>query len=221
MQIAACKSRMVLKADRAGHVLRGVAIGGSTSSNSITTNLPAKPGPQTSGAEFGQAELYSATLYDSDASASPIGLGQERASVPETQWCVFHRFSASFCMFLRSSDSLLAYKRAMLTYKRGQKERCSPVEIHPVCISFWWHSLTLWMETKSECTAVTRATGLTQRHLPLLRLGSNSITHRPLCSLNVSSLGMLVMLTWCFLAKATIAKNIVICSLSVATNAND
>ena len=75
MQIAACKSRMVLKADRAGHVLRGVAIGGSTSSNSITTNLPAKPGPQTSGA----------TLYDSDASASPIGLGQERASVPETQ----------------------------------------------------------------------------------------------------------------------------------------
>ncbi|CAL1127952.1 unnamed protein product [Cladocopium goreaui] len=28
----------------------------------------------------GQAELYSATLYDSDASASPIGLGQERAS---------------------------------------------------------------------------------------------------------------------------------------------
>ena len=87
-QIAACKSGMVLKADSAGHVLRGLAVGSRTSStisSSIPTNLPAKSGPQTSGAEFGQAELYSATLYDSDASTSPIGLGQETASVPGTQ----------------------------------------------------------------------------------------------------------------------------------------
>eukprot|EP00435_Cladocopium_sp_Y103_P069732 s438_g33.t2 len=65
----------------------------------------------------GQADLYSATLYDSDASASPIGLGQETASA----W--FEQYNPQAKDTTKATQNLAESWQARLDATRGSRCR--------------------------------------------------------------------------------------------------
>ena len=174
-----------------GHVLIGVAIGGST--RHLVLDL----------VRLNYTQLTQLHCMTAMLRLLPSAWVRKQPVFPERNDVWFIDVQPVFAQ----QCFLIGLQAGMLTYKKGSKGRLFSRRDPPSLYQLLIAQLDSMDGDEIRVTAVTRATELTQRRLPLLRLGSNSTTHRPSCSLKVLSLRMLVLLTWSFLAKATSQKH--------------